>query len=370
MDHEFNHGVHYVDMCQKCHVDQVVASNPTWSYTEQSEFKNCELKFNYRFLIGLRSREDTGWHAIRFGHAMHKALETLYVASYASRSDFQGEGDTGSPSRLSDAVQAAQDAFTEDYPPHAYPGVLPKWDVGKTWQHGMDTIADYAERWAAEDAQWEVLEAELPEEMEDRSSVHLDLVARHRVSGGVYGWDHKTSGKYLDGDFWDRFRTSDQIRRYVNHVKAKYGECAGFVINAISLKYRQKAYNRGDDQRPGKTYHHEFARMIYNPDEATLALESNNRSYWNERINQVIRSGRFGYNDGQCWKCEYSPLCSYGYTWPRDEELILETFVQVCNRATNTKRRCQLEQGHDGDHSEYPASSQVDESTSEVQIEE
>lgn len=316
-----------------------------YSTSETDLYKSCQLAYQMRRVIGLRPRTGGDSHALRYGHALHEALAVLYRTGYAHL-DSDGQRR---------ATNDAQEVFALDYPESYYPPILPRYDVGKTFDHGLAAIADYVDRWVAEDRDWEVLSCEAGETFESGGVVHLDLVARYRPTGQIIGWDHKSGGKYLDGEYWQKFLLSDQIRRYMLFIQERYGSCDGFMINAIMLKYRSRAYTRGDDHRPGQTYWHEFGRQIYNPNQATLELARENANRWSRMIDASIADDTWTYDDSSCWKCpgQFNAICEYGYRWPQDAPLILENYRVVCGEPTANLRQCELDIGHDGEHAEW-----------------
>jgi len=183
------------------------------------------------------------------------------------------------------------------------------------------------------------------------------LITRDSRDGQVYGWDSKTTASYLDNNYWGYLDPSSQVRTYADSIKRKFGHCGGFYIDAASFRHRSKAYtprtgpDKGIQQPAGDWF--SFARMCFNPNSNCLQLERDNFDYWVARIEADKASGLWGYNDQACHQfgreCEYLKLCSAGYVWPQDEELILNYYRQVCPRVL-PEGRCQLDLGHEGDH--------------------
>lgn len=310
------------------------------SHSSIALYKSCPTKWKFSTLDGLVQINGGGRHDLDYGVAIHAGFETLY-----------GEGGT---------VRLAQEAFLAAYPPDRYPAALPNWALGKTVNNGLNALRGYAIHWRNEDSNWEILEIEklqdVAAEGENSRVVKLDLVIRDKRDGGIYGVDHKTTGKYLDKEYWPQFEPHSQIRGYTRYIKDKWGECAGFIINAVSLKHRSKAYTprKGADRTPlpaGDWF--SFGRMLYTPNENMLALEDANVAYWTDAIEQDVVSGKFGYNTAECHKglfhCEYIDLCAPGYTWPRDEELISEWYYRQCREILNNGDRCRLPRGDHGD---------------------
>lgn len=306
-----------------------------------SVYMQCPTLYKLSTVDGLVPLEPGYRHDLDFGSAGHEALETLY-----------SEGGT---------VRKAQEAFVAAYPPEKYPQFLPAWSKGKTIRNGWLAITAYAEKWKDEDSNFEILEIEklrdLSGEGENARVVKLDLVYRDKRDGGIRGMDHKFCGKYLDSDYYEQYEPHSQIRRYTDYIKGKWGECAGFTINAISLMNRSKAVtprkgkNKGIRLEAGDWF--DFGRMDYTLNENILQLERINTKYWTDRIEHDIETGIFGYDTSQCKRgpirCEFRELCKEGYTWPRDEELISEWYYQQCREIFNDGDRCRLPRGDHGD---------------------
>lgn len=168
---------------------------------------------------------------------------------------------------------------------------------------------------------------------------------------------HNTTASYLDGKYWSRYEPNSQVRIYTDHVNDVYGHCGGFIINAASFKHRSRAYTprTGPDkgtQLPAGDWH-SFARMTFNPNANAIRLERDSFNYWVGRIEADKVTNVWGYNDQSCHQygreCEYYQLCSAGYSWPRDEELVLGNYRQCCPKVLEDGR-CQLDWGHGGEH--------------------
>lgn len=259
--------------------------------------------------------------------------------------------------RRGGSIAEAQAAFALAYPAASYPSELPLRSQGKTFSNGLSALAAYQTRWAEDDAYHEVLEVEERNPATDPYSLKLDLVTRDKRDGQIYAWDSKTTGSNLDNNFWARFDPNSQVRFYTDHVNSKYGSCGGFYIDVTRFYRYKKAYTprSGPEkgiQKPAGEYH-DFARMIFNPNPDCIQLERDNSAYWIGRIEADKLSGEWGYNDQACHQygreCEYFKLCSAGYTFPRDEELVLGYYRQQCPKVLDAGR-CQLDLGHKEDH--------------------
>jgi hypothetical protein len=312
-----------------------------YSYSQISAYASCPTLYKLRYedqLVQIGESE----HGLRFGKAWDAALNVLYSP--------QG------------SVKAAQQAFIDSYPEADYPLALPLWSLGKSFQSGLDGIIEYARHYHEEDGNWEVVSVQSRDKHEtsdgDERTVVLDLVVRDARDGMIYGVDSKTTGKYLNSDYWLQFDPHSQIRQYVDHLQSKYGECGGFYINAASFRNRTKAYTprKGPDkgvQLPAGDWR-EFRRMCFNPNREAIEAERGNFTSWVRKIETDRESGEWGYNTQYCKRgpivCQYHKICSSGYQWPRDQQLIEAHYRQCCTRIAKNGERCWLTPGHEGEH--------------------
>jgi hypothetical protein len=315
-------------------------SEHRYSYSQISTYAACPLKYKLTYIDQLVPAQEGGRHDLDFGSAMHEALAIIY-----------SDG----------SVKQAQQAFAESYPEERYPTELPYWSPGKSFAGGLSAIEQYVEHWRVEDKYWQVLSVErmtAADDGEERRLVKLDLVVRDRRDGMVYGADHKITGKYLDSKFWSAFDPHSQIRQYVDRIQKRYGECGGFYVNALSLRHREKAYTprKGPDkgvQLPAGDWC-EFKRMCFNPNREVVEAERDNFSSWVRKIELDRETDSWGYNTDHCVRgpvvCEYHQMCSAGYQWPRDRELIQSYYRERCIRLARTGERCWLQPGHEGEH--------------------
>lgn len=298
-----------------------------FSHSMLSVYRACTLKFALKYEHKLVPIQPESRHDPDFGNAWDAGLSWWY--------------------KYGDAV-GALDAFAATYPRSRYPSVLPVNSQGKTFDNGLTALAAYITRWAEEDKHWTVLHVQEKMTSDDgERSLKLDMIVRDDRDGLVYGVDHKTTASYLDGKYWGRYEPNSQVRMYTDHINEKFGHCGGFIINAASFKHRSRAYK---GEAAGDWFN--FARQTYNPNANALQLERDNFDYWVGRIESDRVSGNWGYNDQSCHQygreCEYLKLCESGYTWPRDKELILNDYRQMCPRVL-PDGRCQLDLDHGGD---------------------
>lgn len=311
-----------------------------YSYSQIQTYAACCLKYKYRYVDQLTPLVGEDNHDLRYGRAVDAALNVYYGGERS--------------------VLEAQEAFGDTYPEREYPAILPHWSQGKTFSNGLAGIAAYAEHWKEDDQYWEVIavqSGEITEDIESDRLVRIDLVVKDTRDGMVYGVDHKGTGKYLDKDFWAQFEPHSQIRQYVDRLQQKHGQIGGFYINALGFKHRSKAYTprQGPDkgiQLPAGDWY-AFGRRCYNPNSEAVKFEQDSFAGWVRKIENDRKSGQWSYNTDHCIRgpfiCEYHQICSAGYQWPRDADLITNYYRQRCIRLVSGER-CQLEKDHEGEH--------------------
>lgn len=304
-----------------------------YSYSQIQIYAACPLKYRYRYLDQLVPLAGESNHDLKFGRAIDAALSAYYVNNLS--------------------VVEAELAFELSYPESDYPVTLPYWSPGKTFENGLNAIAAYADHWQEDNQYWEVIAVQSSQSVEDVDSdrlVKIDLVIRDRRDGLIYGVDFKSTGKYLDKDFNAKFDPHSQIRQYVDRLQRKYGEVGGFYIDALSFRHRTKAYtprqgpDKGVQLSAGDWY--AFKRLVFNPNAEAVSAERDNFDSWVRKIENDRESGSWGYNTEQCVRgplvCEYHQICSAGYQWPRDQDLIENYYRRQCIRLVGGER-CQLE---------------------------
>lgn len=313
-----------------------------YSYSQIQLYAECPTKYLHRYINCLTPLAGESEHDLRYGKAIDAALNAYYGRDRS--------------------VLDASIAFQESYPESDYPVTLPNWSLGKTFQNGLSALAAYAEHWQRDDENWEIVGVQSSQrsEEDDLDSdrlVRIDLVIRDLRDGLIYGVDHKSTGKYLDQDYNLKFKIHSQIRQYVDRLQRKHGECGGFYINALSFRHRSKAYTprSGPDkgiQLPAGDWH-SFKRLVFTPNREAIRTERVNFDSWVAKIESDRTTGVWGYNTDQCVKgsiiCPYHEICSAGYSWPRDEDLIRNYYRQRCIRLTGNGERCWLAPGHEGE---------------------
>lgn len=303
----------------------------SYSNSELQSYKNCPLQWRFQWDLALRQIDlESSEHHLRFGAAFHAGLEQLY----------RGNG-----------LTAARDAFLA-----AYPKQLDVNDKAKTQANGIATLVDYANRWRDEDRRYRVIAIE--SRSDDPWSVKPDLVVENIEQGGLYLIDHKTTGQYLNYQYWEQFQPNSQITHYLDYAQSKYGPIEGFIINAIGFRYRERAY-KGE---PAGFWNH-FERQTFNRRPAQLDYERVSRQLWIEDLERSVELGFYRTNTGSCRFCSFKPICAPGWTWEEDRELIELSYRQVCNRLIEgggVSDYCVLDRGHEGECSIQQPSSDVE----------
>ena len=302
---------------------------PAYSNSQLQSYKNCPLQYRFYWDLKLRPLDDeAGDHHLRYGHAFHKGLEVIY------------RGGT---------VREAQDKFLEYYPRQLDVG-----DQAKTRQNGITAIAQYVKRWREEDRNWRVVEIET--RSDDPWSVKPDMVIEHVLHGGLWLVDHKTTGQYLNYNYWSRYEPNSQITHYMDYAQEKYGPIEGFIINAISLRYRQRASKDGP-----AGFWCNFERQTFNRRVEQLEYERQSRQSWIADIERSRSEKFWRTNTDSCWKCQYRPICKAGWTWDDlpewqsqdDRELIKIQYYQVCDALLAGDEHCALALGHESECSPW-----------------
>lgn len=331
-------------ICSQCgkaemELDEPCLKKRRYSYSQISTYASCPTLFKFRYQDHLQAHGESE-HDLRFGKAWDSAMNVLYL-----------------PERL---ISRARSAFSISYPESEYPIALPYWSSGKSFQSGLDGITEYAEKYEDEDRNWQVISIQSRDKTEtddgDSRTVVLDLVVRDRRDGLIYGVDNKSTGKYLNSDYWLQFDPHSQIRQYVDHLQRKYGECGGFYINAAGFMHRKKTTTPWRGPNKGITLPagdwRDFKRMVFNPNQEAVQAERNNFSSWVRKIEADRESGQWGYNTNYCKRgpiiCPYHKICSSGWTWPKDAQLIEAHYQQRCPLIIQGER-CWLQPEHEGE---------------------
>lgn len=253
------------------------------NYSQIACFQQCPRRYQYAYVEELvkleegRAEKDRNW-----GKAIHCGLAEHY----------RGKG-----------LSELREAFMREYPV-----ALDETDMAKTPDSGLETLDLYMSYYKEQDKNWKVLEVEVKDTFtfnEIEFTVVLDLIAENLQGGGIYFWDHKTSGRVPTFNYWKQFELSGQISDYSNYIVSKYGQCSGAIINNISVGYRKKAY-KGEPSG----FWAKFERQIFNRSKVQLETRKSDIVLWKALIEQAKSNNSFPlhYSNG-CTYCSYYDLC-------------------------------------------------------------
>lgn len=249
------------------------------SHSSTNRFNSCPFAFKlnldglHKLAVGPES------NYLVWGKAMHKALECYYGPEHAVGADFHR-------------------AFLD-----AYPNDLDATNAVWTREGGVKTLEAYDHYYGEIDQQWEVMDVELADNPEKPTLV-IDLVARHRQSGSIYGWDHKFKAK-MPFNASRRYELDSQITRYSAFVKQRYGDCAGFVVNTVVPGYRQRAY-KGEPAG----WHWKFERLIVQRTPQQIEYWERSQAEWEGLIRHCQKNDLYPKHLGYgCSQCEFYELC-------------------------------------------------------------
>ena len=304
------------------------------SYLESHQ--KCPLRAHYQFDLKLQHREGNEHH-LAYGAACHEAWFTLYQ--------------TGSVAEAKKVLRAA------------YPKQLDPDDLGKTADNGCFALECYVKEYNW-DKGWKILAMEEMDHGEDDYVVKLDKVVEDTRTGDILGLDHKFTGRYLDANFFGDFNPNSQVTQYYKYIKEKYGRCDGFVIDAVSLRHRSRASTyQGQKQAAGPWVAME--RLVLNRTPQQIEQDTISRDDTIADIENCKKLNRYRMHTVSCRFCPYRSVCSAGWDWANDSELILTHFRQACDKWDHEQKfHCRLDLGHEGDH----APEQPEEKTFELQI--
>jgi hypothetical protein len=300
-----------------------------------SDFRSCPLRYYLRHVEGLQLRDAaSNSHHLAWGAAFHSGLEHLYQYSYQNVPVERSGLDDPRADRAQ-VLEQAQDEFVIGYPTQLDP-----MDKVKTQDNGIRALELYVRRWAEEDRKWKVLEVEGPGQLVNATNIgigelHTDLIVENLEHGGIYVVDHKTTGKQLGPWYWDQYNPNSQITYYIDYCQEKYGSCEGFIINAVSLQWRDEKKSNGannvewfspsDPDMPWLAYsHHEerpykggplgkagprmcawglqvnFERQVFNRTKGQIEQERRSTKSWIEKIGQAQYCSECGFARASC----------------------------------------------------------------------
>lgn len=267
-------------------------------------YRRCPLSWHNKYVLGLEKiQEDSVEHDRNFGKAIHSALAEWWKQT---------------------SGESALEIFKNEYSVQ-----LNEDDKAKTQENGLTLLAKYFERYASDKEKYELLAVE--ERIDFKVGgmdfcVKCDTVVRDKKYGQVYSLEHKTTKKSLTFDYWGQYDPNSQLCAQTAGVKAKYGECAGVIVDAMSFGFRQRAY-KGEPAG----FHMDFGRMEYNLNQGQLDQWERSTIKTLEDIESDLKFDRWAMNTDSCRFCSYKAICQAAWQWPEDKELILLTYQQKAN---------------------------------------
>lgn len=265
-------------------------------WSEISNFNTCPFK---------RKLSLEGWHKqddgeettdLRFGQAIHSALEIHYKGA-----------------SLADTIKAFTDNYKE---------CTDKKE--KSVESGIECLKNYVETYRVQDEDWDVIGTEVKDEVETLSGnheLHIDVIAKHKPSGSIYFWDHKTTSKAFSPMYWKKFELSSQMLRYTKYVEDKFGSCAGCLINGIAVGYRSRMY-KGEPAG----YWQKFERQIFNYSKPMIEMWLESDRQWEQLIGLADEKQIYPKALGAiCGWCEFYPYCTSG----ADNEILTALYKQT-----------------------------------------
>lgn len=279
-------------------------SQPRVEYRDNSqilEYRKCPTSWFFKYVLGLRKvKEDGAEHDKSFGKAFHRGVEFFRKR------------------------KPAEECITEFK--KQYPLQLDPTDLAKTQPHGVKLLNEYFTRYSDDFDRYEILAVEerLDLKLADETySVKCDAVVRNKQFGSIYGIDTKTTKKYLDFKYWAQYNPNSQITSQTFAIEQKYGECAGIIIDAVQLGFRQKASKLGP-----AGFHYSMNRMEFNCSPRQMEIWQASALKSLEEMKRDQEAGKFAMNTGACWNCSFRGICEAAWSWPEDSELILLNYEQ------------------------------------------
>lgn len=282
-------------------------------YSEQQAFNNCPFAYKLAYIDRIQKAETGEESNDRdFGAAIHAGLEAHY----------KGCGQ--------DAVAKA---FTDTFPINLSAG-----DGAKTVENGLECLKKYVAYYKEQDKNWKVLGTEVLGVIEiggEKHDLHIDLVAENLQGGGVYLWDHKTTGKTPSPTYWKAFEVSGQLSRYASFVQEKFGQCSGVLINNITFKslLRKNKYGEG----PGLVLG--FERQIFQRTKAQIDFWKHSDTDWMALMAYCKASDVYPKAlNKMCTYCEFFELCM-SCDDEQIRELLYKTRVETQECSNNNREK-------------------------------
>lgn len=248
-------------------------------YTQTSTFLACPERYRLRYLEKIRKIKEGDIEAPkRFGEAIHAALECKYTKQ---------------------PLESALAAFAQ-----IYPASLDPMDLSRTPETGAALIRAYWNHYE-EDASFEILDVEkVLEHPLNGFKWQAKVDAVVRTAGGIWGLEHKTTGKTFSEFYWKSFEPNSQLSGQSWLIQKAYGQCSGIIVNALKMGFRKRAY-KGEVAG----FHYDFQRQRFNRTPQQIQDWMARMTKTMQRIESLEPTDVWEKHEGQCGWCEYRELC-------------------------------------------------------------
>lgn len=252
-------------------------------HSERSSFNSCPYRYSLEKggLRRITAAPTSNAEDRTFGQAVHAGLKAHYDGK-----DWE-------------AILAE---YTSVYPDKEYK------TVAKNYESGKFLLQNYRTYWSEQDKLWEILGTEVADKIsfnDEEHELHIDLVAKNRQTEEVWAWDHKATEKQLGKGFWKKYELDSQITRYTKWVADKYGNCGGFIINAMQVGHRQKMY-KGEPAG----YYQNFDRQPFSRNPQQIQFWKDSERDWATLIEICQKSDTWPKHlSSLCGWCDYYELC-------------------------------------------------------------
>lgn len=246
-------------------------------YTQLDTFLQCNKKYYNKYIKNIAKVEydKTSIH-LDFGSSIHEGLARYY----------KGES--------WDRIKASFDSFQDL-----------EAEKTKTKANGVSLLQRYIDRYNSEDKKWKVLGVEKKDSFTIKGItyiVKIDLIVEENQN--IYVVDHKSSQTKKKKTFFDSFDPNTQVSGYCSYVQEKYGQCSGFIPNALFVGFRQRKY-KGEEAG----FHCNFERTIINRYQQQLEDFRENVIKTLDNIENSKVKGNWTKKEGGCTYCEFKELC-------------------------------------------------------------
>jgi len=220
--------------------------HPSWEIidsTKIDDFLRCPRRYFYRYILGWRL--DVPTHDAYFGECWHRAREHQLIHGY-------------------DDIEGAFEAFLRHYRKE-FPPETDKIHSPKNPEAVKLALANFAVTYHDDLEKNELLKnpetgepfteisGSVPIDEERSIYFRMDSLLRNKETGKIFSWDHKTTGKYITSDMWERqFYLSIQSGTYTHCMYCLFPieEVLGVEFCGVGFEY----LSRGSSVRPAGYY--------------------------------------------------------------------------------------------------------------------